>query len=61
MANAFNSTSRPYSETPDIIFQPIGVYGSRQKGNRDSNKSNVDINKATKHGNISSEYYWLIK
>jgi hypothetical protein len=60
MLDAFKIKSRAYSETPDTVFQPIGVYGSREQKNRNI-KNNTNINKSSKPGSISSDYDWLIK
>jgi len=61
--DGFQKKSRAYSDTPDTVFQPIGVYGSSKNlENREKNQNvKQDLNKTISHSNIPEDMYWLLK
>ena len=63
MAASFEKKSRSYADTPDIIFNPTGVYFSKTNNNirEDSKIVKTDINKVVNRNNIPDDMLWLLK
>ena len=63
MLSAFQKKETLYSDTPDAIFNPIGVYGNSH--NRNASKKdqivNQDVNKTINRSKIPDDMLWLLK
>ena len=61
MLTAMSKQQRPYSDTPDQVFAPTGVYSSSP--NSQGLRSNIkqDLNNTKSRSNILHDYMWVIK
>ena len=63
MLNCFQKRTRGYGDTPDAVFQPVGVYSNstNKQNSNDKQIVNQDINKAINRSNIPDDMKWLLK
>lgn len=62
MLAAMSKNERSYSDTPDQIFSPIGVYSQNKNNTNINNNVKQDIvNASNRPSRILSEYMWVYK
>jgi len=61
MLSGFQKQVRSYADTPDSVFQPIGVYSSNSENRKNSEITKQDVNKTTNRSSIPHDMEWLLK
>lgn len=61
MLAAMSKQQRAYSDTPDQVFAPTGVYSSSPNSQGLRNNIKQDLNNTKSRSNILHDYMWVIK
>jgi len=61
MLAAMSKQQRSYSDTPDQVFAPTGVYSSSPNSQGLRNNIKQDLNNTKSRSNILHDYMWVIK
>jgi hypothetical protein len=64
MLNAFSSTRKEYSETPDQVLSDVSVlpvFSSMAKNRQDKVNIKTNLKRALKRNNIPKDMEWILK
>ena len=60
MLSSISKSNRSYSDVPDQVLAPIGVYGGGKNSNHGGN-TKQDLNKTKNRSMIPHDYMWVLK